>query len=148
MPEREHVPADTEPEIIPKPGEIWWCEGVGEEVAHGEIWVVLDSDDDFAKTKPRPAIVVQDVTKSGELDSVTVCLMTTDERLAFYRIPVEPDAVNGLEKTSRLMVDKVTTVKRERLKKRIGTIDEHTLRQFYLRLLEFMTPEDFPLKSL
>lgn len=54
--------------------------------------------------------------------------------------------MNGLERTSRLMVDKVTTVKRGRLKKRIGTIDEHTLRRFYLRLLEFMTPEDFRLE--
>lgn len=146
MAEREQVPANTEPEIVPKPGEIWWCEGVGEEVAHGEVWVVLDDDDDFAKTKPRPAVVVQDVTKSGNLDSVTVCLMTTSKRLALYRILVEPNAMNGLERTSRLMVDKVTTVKRERLKKRIGTIDERTLRQFYLQLLEFLVPEDFLLK--
>ena len=146
MVEREQVPANAEPEIAPKPGESWWCEGVGEDVAHGEVWVVLDDDDDFAKTKPRPAVVVQDVTKSGNLDSVTVCLMTTSKRLALYRILVEPNAMNGLERTSRLMVDKVTTVKRERLKKRIGRIDERTLRQFYLQLLEFLVPEDFLLK--
>lgn len=143
MPERERVPANAEPEITPEPGEIWWCEGVGEEAAHGDVWVVLDDDDDFAKTKPRPAVVVQDMAKSGALDSVTVCLMTTNERSAFYRISVEPDEMNRLEKTSRLMVDKVTTVKRERLTKRIGTIDEHTLRLFYRQLFHFMTPEDF-----
>ena len=104
----------------------------------GSFWTTMTTS---RKLNPDLRLVVQDVTKSDDLDSVTVCLMTTNERTAFYRIPVEPDAINGLEKASRLMVDKVTTVKRERLRKRIGEIDENTLRSFYQQLLDFMIPE-------
>lgn len=142
MPEREHISVNSEPEIAPEPGDIWLFEGVGEEIAPGDVWFVQDRADDFA-SKGRPAVIVQDTATSGNLDSVTICLMTTYREEAFYRIPVERDSTNGLHKNSWLMVDKVTTVKPERLLKRIGTIDEDTLRLFYLQLIEFMVPEDF-----
>ena len=71
-------------------------------------------------SKPRPVVIVQD-DAFAERDSVTVCLITTDPAdLPVFRIPVEPTADNGLRATSRLMVDKVTTVQRSRLGHRIG----------------------------
>lgn len=142
MPEREHVPVNSEPEIAPEPGEIWLCEGVGEEFATGDVWVVRDRATDFV-TKGRPAVIVQDTASSGNLDSMTMCLLTSYHKEAFYRIPVERDSTNGLHKNSWLMVDKVTTMKAERLLKRIGTIDEATLRDFYVVMMDFMVPNDF-----
>lgn len=84
--------------------------------AYREVWTVQDDDDDYARSKPRPAVVVQNMTKSGGMDSATICLLTTHEADAFYRIPVVASQVNGLDKRSRLMVDKVTTIERGRLK--------------------------------
>lgn len=112
------------------------------EDAYREVWTVQDDDDDYARSKPRPAVVVQNMTKSGGVDSVTVCLFTTHEGEAFYRIPVVASEVNGLDKHSRLMVDKVTTIERGRRKERIGVLGEDTMKEFYLAMLDFMIPEE------
>lgn len=86
-------------------------------------------------------VVIQDDAESSDLDAVTVCLLTTHDAEAFYRIPVVASQVNGLDKRSRLMVDKVTTIERGRLKERIGVVSGDTMEEFYLALLEFMVPE-------
>lgn len=112
------------------------------EDAYREVWTVQDDDDDYARSKPRPAMALQNVAKSGGLDSVTVCLLTTHDAEAFYRIPVVASQVNGLDKRSRLMVDKVTTIERGRLKERIGIVSGDTMEELYLALLEFMVPEE------
>ncbi len=85
---------------------------------------------------------MQDDAESSDLDSVTVCLLTTHDTEAFYRIPVVASQVNGLDKRSRLMVDKVTTIERGRLKERIGIASGDTMEEFYLALLDFMVPEE------
>jgi mRNA interferase MazF len=56
--------------------------------------------------------------------------MTTDPVDApLFRLVVEPDTTNQLRETSRLMVDKITTVPRSKLGERIGRLaDEDTLR--------------------
>ena len=82
---------------------------------------------------------MQDDAESSDLDSVTVCLLTTHDA---NRIPVVASQVNGLDKRSRLMVDKVTTIERRRLKERIGIASGDTMEEFYLALLEFMVPEE------
>jgi mRNA interferase MazF len=57
-------------------------------------------------------VIVQDDVFTAR-DSVTLCLITTDPSdLPVFRVPVEPNAENGLRATSRLMVDNVTTVPR------------------------------------
>ena len=44
-------------------------------------------------------------------DSITICAFTTDTADApLFRLPVEPSERNGLRSSSRLMVDKITTV--------------------------------------
>ncbi len=111
------------------------------EDAYREVWTIQDDDDDYARSKPRPAVVVQNVASFGDLDSVTVCLLTTHDAEAFYRIPVVASQVNGLDKRSRLMVDKVTTIERGRLKERIGMVSGDTMEKLYLALLDFMVPE-------
>ena len=86
-------------------------------------------------------VVKQNDAKSSDLDSVTVCLLTTHDAEAFYRIPVVVSQVNGLDKRSRLMVDKVTTIERGRRKERIGVLGEDTMEELYLALLDFMVSE-------
>lgn len=92
----------------------------------GEVWTVSGAG--YAG-KPRPAVVVQD-DRFDATASVTVCVFTTDQTEApLFRLPVRPSDRNGLRSVSRLMVDKLTTVSRERLGERIGHLDdEHVLR--------------------
>ena len=72
--------------------------------------------------KPRPAVIVQD-DRFDATASVTVCAFTTDATEApLFRLAIEPDGQNGLRLLSRLMVDKITTVPKARVRERIGRL--------------------------
>jgi mRNA interferase MazF len=79
----------------------------------GEIWTVADGRDYAGK--PRPVVIVQDDSFDAT-DSITVCAVTTGQTEApLFRLPVEPNDRNGLLATSRLMVDKITTVPKSKV---------------------------------
>lgn len=88
----------------------------------GEIWVAADHRENYT-TKPRPVLIVQQ-TELAALDSVTVCPLTTDMTVGhLLRIPVTP-GTSGLDHDSTVMIDKVTTVRRERLGRRLGALSD------------------------
>ena len=93
----------------------------------GEIWS-LSGGKDYAG-KPRPVVIVQD-DRFEKTASITVCAFTTNSSDSpLFRIPVEPDASNGLRLPCRLMVDKITTVPRSKLGARVGRLaDENIVR--------------------
>lgn len=101
----------------------------------GEIWTV--SATGYAG-KPRPAVVVQ----SDHFDataSVTICVFTTNETEApLFRLLIDPSERNGLRSVSRLMVDKMTTVSRERLGRRIGYLEDADIVRLNRALLVFL----------
>src|SRR3546814_12355898 len=69
--------------------------------------------------KPRLALVIQ-ADQFSEHTSVTVLPVTSTLVAApLLHITVEPSAENGLQKPSQVMIDKVLSVKREKL----GTTD-------------------------
>ena len=72
--------------------------------------------------KPRPVLIIQSDLLSGT-ESIITCLFTSQ---ANENVPTRPrfvpDAGNGLRETSDLMVDKITTVERSKLGKRIGAV--------------------------
>jgi mRNA interferase MazF len=68
--------------------------------------------------KPRPVVVIQ------------------DDRL--LRIPVQPSDTTGLAETSRLMVDKVTTVPRTSLTRQVGRLSDADLIRLNRALLVFL----------
>ena len=87
----------------------------------GDVWTVAGGADYAGK--PRPVAIVQD-NRFEATNSVTVCAFTSDPTDApSIRPIVEPDAANGLKAPSRLMVDKITTVPRGKLGRRIGRLD-------------------------
>jgi len=89
-------------------------------------------------SKPRPVVILQDDAFTAR-DSVTVCLITTDPaELPVFRITVDPTAENGLKATSRLMVDKVTTVPKSRLGQCIGRLADDDLIRLNRSLLVFL----------
>jgi mRNA interferase MazF len=96
-------------------------------VRRGEIWTAA-AGTGYAG-KPRPVAIIQD-DRFDATDSVTVCAFTTDPTDApLFRILVEPDERNGLREPCRLMVDKITTVPRSKLRDHVGHLsDEEQVR--------------------
>jgi mRNA interferase MazF len=93
----------------------------------GEIWTVAGGKDYAGK--PRPVVIVQD-DSFDSTDSITVCAFTSDEKEApLFRLGVEPTERNGLRSTSQMMVDKITTVPKSKIGRRVGQLsDEDVLR--------------------
>ena len=93
----------------------------------GEIWTAA-AGSGYAG-KPRPVAILQD-DRFDATASVTVCAFTTDPTEApLFRLPIDPDEVNGLREACSLMVDKITTIPRSKLGERIGRLkDEDMLR--------------------
>ena len=80
--------------------------------------------------KPRPALVIQSDLFNEFHASVTVCPFTTHLQDApLFRIQVEPEASNGLQQTSQLMTDKITTLKREKISHVIGRLSEEKIQE-------------------
>jgi mRNA interferase MazF len=88
--------------------------------------------------KPRPVVIIQDDSFDAT-DSITVCAFTTDETEApLFRLPVEPNDRNGLIATSRLMVDKITTVPKSKVGAQIGRLDDEDILRLNQALLVFL----------
>jgi len=74
-----------------------------------------------------------------DTDSVTICPFTTDPTEApLFRLEVEPKPGNGLSAPSRIMVDKVTTVRRTRLGAMIGVLDDEDVVRLNRALVVFL----------
>jgi len=74
-----------------------------------------------------------------DTDSVTICPFTTDPTEApLFRLEVEPKPGNGLGARSRIMVDKVTTVRRTRLGAMIGVLDDEDVVRLNRALVVFL----------
>jgi mRNA interferase MazF len=102
----------------------------------GEIWSVAGGPDYAGK--PRPVVIVQD-DRFETTDSLTICPFTTDPTLApLFRIEVEPNDTNGLKAISRLMADKLTTVAKDKLGRRIGRLDDETMLRLNRAMLVFL----------
>ena len=102
----------------------------------GEIWTVAGGGDYTGK--PRPAVIVQD-DRFDATASVTICAFTTDPTDApLIRIPIEPSEENGLQGPSKLMVDKLTTVSRERVGYRVGRLGDQDLVRMNRAILVFL----------
>ena len=98
--------------------------------------VTVALQDDYGK--PRPAVVIQSDLFS-EHPSVTVLPVTSDLRDApIFRIAVEPDASNGLRKSSQVMVDKAITVPRGKISEPFGRLDDATLLKISRSLAVFL----------
>jgi mRNA interferase MazF len=77
--------------------------------------------------KPRPALVIQ-ADQFAEAGSVTVVFLTgTLIAAPLLRLTVEPSPENGLRKRSQIMVDKIMTVRRERVGEPFGRLDDETM---------------------
>lgn len=78
--------------------------------------------------KPRLALIVQSDAYS-DLASVTVLPLTgTLQAAPLFRVQLEPNAQNGLTKTSQAMIDKAQTPNRAKIGGVIGRLDPLTMK--------------------
>jgi len=102
----------------------------------GEIWTIAGGGGYTGK--PRPAVIVQEDAFDATA-SVSICVFTTDPTEApLFRLLVDPSDVNGLRLPSRLMVDKVTTVSRSRVDRRVGQLSDQDLVRLNRSLTVFL----------
>jgi mRNA interferase MazF len=75
--------------------------------------------------KPRPAVIVQTDTLPAEHSSIVICQMTSDCNDApDIRVTIDPTEKNGLRVRSQVMADKPVTVRRERIGRLVGHLDD------------------------
>ena len=102
----------------------------------GEVWTAAGGKDYAGK--PRPVVIVQD-DRFAATASITICPFTSDPTDApLLRLVVAPSDLNGLRITSRLMVDKITTVARDKLGNRMGTLAPEDMVRLNRAILMFL----------
>ena len=102
----------------------------------GEVWTAAGGKDYAGK--PRPIVIVQD-DRFDATSSITICAFTSDPADApLFRLVVEPTEANGLDTTSRLMVDKVTTIPKAKLGRRIGRLADDDMLRLNRALMIFL----------
>ena len=102
----------------------------------GDIWTVAGGR--AYAGKPRPVVIVQEDSFDAT-NSITICAFTTDDTEApLFRLPVEPNDRNGLLATSRLMVDKITTVSKSKVGAQIGRLDDEDMLRLNQAILVFL----------
>ena len=106
-------------------------------VSRGDFVLVIASGD---YGKPRPALVIQSDLYNDTHHSVTICLVTsTLVDAPLFRIPIKPLKRNGLNVISHVMVDKVQTARRDRIKSVIGSASTTEMRAVDIALRGWMS---------
>jgi mRNA interferase MazF len=105
-------------------------------VKRGEVWTVSGGPDYAGK--PRPATIVQDDAFDATA-SITICPFTTHAAAApLLRLNIEPSAENGLRAASHLMIDKITTVSKNKLENRVGRLSVEDVVRLNRAVLVFL----------
>lgn len=89
-------------------------------VQRGDIVLVVAPGD---YGKPRPAVIVQSDLFNDTHASLTVCPVTSSlVEAPLFRVPLKASRANGLTRNSQIMVDKIQTLRRDRIRGRVGAI--------------------------
>jgi mRNA interferase MazF len=85
--------------------------------------------------KPRPAVIVQTDALPLEHASIVVCQMTSEWSDApDFRVSIEPSEHNGLRVRSQVMADKPVTIRRERVGRKIGNLNDDDIARVNIAL--------------
>ena len=84
---------------------------------------------------PRPAVIVQTDALPAVHASVVVCQMTSDcSDAPDFRVTIDPSERNGLRVKSQIVADKPVTIRRERIGRRIGHLDDKDVARLNIAL--------------
>ncbi len=85
--------------------------------------------------KSRPAVVVQADAFPEAQASLIICRMTSElVDTPDFRVTIDPGKRNGLRTRSQIMADKPVTVRRSRIARSIGHVDEGEVGRLNLAL--------------
>jgi mRNA interferase MazF len=85
--------------------------------------------------KPRPAVIVQTDALPAEHASVVVCQMTSEISDApHFRLTIDPTESNGLRVRSQVMADQPVTIRRGRIGRRVGHLDDYDIGRLNIAL--------------
>lgn len=88
--------------------------------------VTIAMQGDFGK--PRPALVIQSNVFNREHATITVALISSElVEAPIFRLNVLPSKQNGLTKPCQIQIDKIMSVRSEKIGKKIGELDEANL---------------------
>ena len=111
------------------------------EIARGDIVLCVIAG---AYGKPRSALVIQSDLFNEAHPSVALLPITShllDTPL--FRIPIKASKASGLKQSSQIMIDKITAVRRDRIRERIGKISPRILSHVEDSLQRFLGFEGF-----
>ena len=106
------------------------------EIARGDIVLYVIAGD---YGKPQPALVIQSDLFNEAHPSVALLPITShliDTPL--FRIPIKASKASGLNQSSQIMVDKITAVRRDRIRECIGKISPTVLSHVEESLQRFL----------
>jgi mRNA interferase MazF len=85
--------------------------------------------------KLRPAVIVQTDALPAAHASVVVCQMTSDcSDAPDFRVTIDPSERNGLRVKSQVMADKPVTIRRERIGRHVGQLDDKDITRLNIAL--------------
>jgi mRNA interferase MazF len=88
-------------------------------MSRGDL-VIVAAPGDYGK--PRPAVIVQSNAIPESHASIVICPMTSELVEADFRITIDTEPETGLGVRSQVMADKPVTIRRERIRQRIGQL--------------------------
>lgn len=99
-------------------------------VVRGDIWLAnLDPTLGGEIQKTRPCVIVSPPEMHEHLRTVTAAPMTTGSRPAPFRVPIRFEGKDGL-----ILLDQLRTLDKQRLVRRLGAVNQGTLRAILARL--------------
>lgn len=101
-------------------------------VRRGEIYLcAFDPTVGFEIQKIRPALIIQnDVGNEHSPLTIVVAITSKLSSIPFpVEVIVEPKAENGLTAPSAIRLDQIRTVDKKRLTKRLGRVDDDTMKR-------------------
>ncbi|MBX9459406.1 MAG: type II toxin-antitoxin system PemK/MazF family toxin [Rhizobium sp.] len=113
----------------------------------GDLVPIATSGDDG---KPRQAIIIQSELFSATGSVVVLLVSGTPADIPLFRLTTEPTAENGLRKNSQIMIDKIMTVRREKVGPVFGRMSEDEMlavtraRGVFSALLELLPQTNQP----
>jgi mRNA interferase MazF len=88
--------------------------------------VTIALQGDFGK--PRPALVLQSDVFNDIHATITVALISSSlVQAPIFRLDITPNKQNGLSKESQIQIDKIMSIRKERIGAVIGEIDDSIL---------------------
>jgi mRNA interferase MazF len=106
----------------------------------GEIWYAsLDPVKGSEQGGYRPMVILSGNLLNQYLPIVICCPLTTKIKNYKGNIVLEPDKLNNLQETSEVLTFHISSVSKERLQKRIGTITNEQVALLKKYLNEILT---------